>query len=194
MLQRELEGVVKVWVENPALLGRWGEAFFKNGRHEKKKRKEGRHVLSMSRRSMSEPPAPPLRSARGPVPNYAQGVLNCRSPGWSPSRLILRFLQLSSLGLPSHGGALGKCVQPPGFRGTRRGTVWVCMDLDMPTRMLTNPFTMCKGTKEGERGKQHLGHQSGARIICKWNSALLTTRDTSCLTVSRRVHCSLNPG
>ena len=47
------------------------------------------------------------------------------------------------------------------------------MDLDMPTRMLTNPFMMCKGTKGGERGEQHLGHQSGARVICKWNSVLL---------------------
>ena len=50
----------------------------------------------------------------------------------------------------------------------------MCMDLDMPTRMLTNPFMMCKGTKGGERGEQHLGHQSGARVICKWNSVMLT--------------------
>lgn len=31
MLQRELEDVVEVGVENPVLLERWGEDFFKKG-------------------------------------------------------------------------------------------------------------------------------------------------------------------
>ena len=47
------------------------------------------------------------------------------------------------------------------------------MDLDMPTRMPTSPFRMCKETKAGERGNRQTGHQSGARVICKWNSGLL---------------------
>ena len=72
--------------------------------------------VSVSHRSVSEPPAPLLRSAHGPIPNPAQGVLNCTSPGRSPSSLILRFMQLSSQACHLRGGCRQVCP-PPGFRG-----------------------------------------------------------------------------